>query len=70
MNSSVTRTELFAFWYWIEAKCLGVEPHVEAGIAERRRLLLLARLAPDEVGDVRVVDVEHQHLCGSAGLSP
>ena len=21
MNSSVTRTELFAFWYWIEAKC-------------------------------------------------
>src|SRR5436305_14539671 len=21
MNASVTRTELFAFWYWIEAQC-------------------------------------------------
>ena len=41
---------------------LRVEPHVEAGVAEGHRLLLLARLAPDEVEDVRVVDVEHDHL--------
>ena len=41
---------------------IAVEPHVEAGVAQRRRLLLLARLAPDEVLDIWVVDVEHDHL--------
>ena len=34
-----------------------VEVHVEPGVAERPRLLLLGRLAPDEVADVGVVDV-------------
>src|SRR6266571_2184628 len=38
---------------------VAVDPHVEAGVAQGGRLLLLARLAPDEVLDVRVVDVEY-----------
>ena len=63
------RTELFAFWYWIEAKCLGVQAHVEAGVAQSERLLLLARLAPDEVDDVGMVDVEHDHLGRATGLA-
>src|SRR5204862_895505 len=39
-----------------------VEAHVEAGIAQSRGLQLLVGLAPDEVEDVGVVDVEHDHL--------
>ena len=61
MNSSVTRTELFAFWYWIDANASLSSHCQKAGVAQRR-LLLLARLAPDEVLDIGVVDVEHDHL--------
>ena len=43
-------------------EAVAVDRHVEAGVAQGGRLLLLARLAPDEVADVRVVDVEHDHL--------
>ena len=35
MNSSVTRTELLAFWYWIEWPVAAVEVHVEAGGLEQ-----------------------------------
>ena len=48
---------------------LRVEPHVEAGVAQRRRLLLLLGLAPDEVLDVGVVDVEHDHLRRAASAA-
>ena len=43
-------------------EALAVDRHVEAGLGERCRLVLLLGLAPDEVADVRVVDVEHDHL--------
>ena len=46
-----------------------VDRHVEAGVAQRRRLLLLVGLAADELADVRVVDVEHDHLRGAARLA-
>ena len=69
MNSSVTRTELLAFWYWIEWLSRAVEVHVEAGVAQRPGLALLAGLAPDELLDVGVVDVEDDHLGGAAGLA-
>ena len=39
-----------------------VERHVVAGRLEDARLLLLVRLAPDELLDVGVVDVEDDHL--------
>ena len=39
-----------------------VERHVVAGRLEHARLLLLARLAPDELDDVGMVDVEDDHL--------
>ena len=39
-----------------------VERHVVARLLEDARLPLLLRLAPDELLDVRVVDVEHDHL--------
>ena len=48
---------------------LGVEAHVEAGVAQGGRLLLLVGLAPDELLDVRVVDVEHDHLGRAAGAA-
>ena len=48
---------------------LEVEGHVEAGVAQRRCLLLLAGLAPDELDDVRVVDVENDHLGRPARLA-
>src|SRR5690606_16561505 len=41
--------------------------HVEAGVPERADLVLLARLALDELLDVRVVDVEHDHLRRAPG---
>ena len=48
---------------------LAVEVHVEAGVAQRARLALLDGLAPDEVFDVGVVDVEDDHLGGAARLA-
>ena len=39
-----------------------VERHVVAGRLEDACLLLLVGLAPDELGDVGMVDVEHDHL--------
>ena len=72
MNSSVTRTELLAFWYWTLSDVLAAEVHVEAGVAQRADLVLLARLGLDELLDVGVVDVEDDHLGrapgGAAGL--
>ncbi len=53
MNSSVTRTELLAFWYWRADRILAVEVHVEPGVAQDAGLALLYGLAPDEVLDVR-----------------
>ena len=44
MNSSVTRTELLAFWYWIEWLSRAVEVHVEAGVAQGAGLALLMAL--------------------------
>ena len=69
MNSSVTRTELLAFWYWMENDVGAVEVHVEAGVAQHAGLVLLLGLAPDELLDVGVVDVEDDHLGGAAGLA-
>ena len=69
MNSSVTRTELLAFWYWIENESDAVEVHVEAVVAQDARLALLLDLAPDELLDVGVVDVEDDHLGRPAGLA-
>ena len=42
-----------------------VEAQVEPGLAEDTRLALLARLAPDEVSDIRMIGVEHDHLGGT-----
>jgi hypothetical protein len=39
-----------------------VDGHVEARVAQGRGLVLLLGLAPDELADVRVVDVQHDHL--------
>ncbi len=39
-----------------------VEVHVEPGVAQYTCLALLERLAPDEVLDVGVVDIENDHL--------
>jgi len=47
----------------------GVERHVVARRLENARLALLLGLAPDELLDVGVVDVEHDHLRGSACLA-
>ena len=41
---------------------LAAEVHVEAGVAQRADLVLLARLGLDELLDVGVVDVEDDHL--------
>ena len=46
-----------------------VERHVVAGLLEDARLLLLLGLAPDELLDVRVVDVENDHLRRAPGLA-
>ena len=48
---------------------VAVERHVVAGLAQGVGLLLLLRLAPDELLDVGVVDVEDDHLGGAAGLA-
>src|SRR5690606_30795641 len=41
--------------------------HVETGVAEHADLVLLLGLGLDELLDVRVVDVENDHLRGPAG---
>ena len=46
---------------------LAAEVHVEAGVAQRADLVLLARLGLDELLDVGVVDVEHDHLGRAPG---
>ncbi len=46
---------------------LAAEVHVEAGVAQHADLVLLARLGLDELLDVGVVDVEHDHLRRAAG---
>ena len=69
MNSSVTRTELLAFWYWMEKASDAVEVHVEPGVAQHPGLALLEGLAPDEVLDVGMVDVEDDHLGRPPGLA-
>ena len=69
MNSSVTRTELLAFWYWIEVKPSPSIDMSKPASRSARGLLLLVGLAPDEVLDVRMVDVEHDHLGRAAGLA-
>ena len=46
-----------------------VEVHVEAGVAQHASLALLFDLAPDELFDVGVVDVEDDHLGGAPGLA-
>ncbi len=46
---------------------LAAEVHVEAGVAQRADLVLLARLGLDELLDVGVVDVEDDHLGRAAG---
>ena len=42
MNASVTRTELFAFWYWIEAQC-GESSDMSYPAAERTRAFSSSR---------------------------
>jgi len=67
MNSSETRTELLAFWYWTLAMSLPPKVHVEPGVAEDPDLLLLAHLGLDELLHVGVIDVEDDHLRGPPG---
>ena len=47
-----------------------IKTHVESCICECSGLLLFVGLAPDEVLDVRVIDVEHDHLGRTTSLSP
>jgi len=51
-------------------EAVAVDRHVKAGVAQRGGLVLLLGLAPDELADVRVVDVEHDHLRRSRVLPP
>ena len=48
---------------------LAVEVHVEPGVAQGAGLPLLVGLAPDEVLDVGMVDVQDHHLRGAPGLA-
>ena len=50
-------------------EAVAVDRHVEPGVAQRGGLVLLLGLAPDELADVRVVDVEHDHLRCAARLA-
>ena len=68
MNSSVTRTELLAFWYWIEWLSLPSRS-MSKPASRSARLALLDRLAPDELFDVGVVGVEDDHLRRAARLA-
>ena len=70
MNSSVTRTELLAFWKKMRAVGFGVGAGaVVAGLHEVPGLGFFLHLALDEVFDVGVVDVEDDHLGGAAGFA-
>jgi hypothetical protein len=51
MNSSVTRTELLAFWYWTEAMSRPSRS-ISKPASRRTGSSLLARLDPDELLDV------------------
>ena len=54
----------------LDAEAVGaVEIHVEAGVAQHTRLALLFGLAPHELLDVGVVDVEDDHLGGTPSLA-
>ena len=46
-----------------------VEVHVEAGIAQHAGLVLFFALAPDELFDIWVIDVEDDHFRGTTGLA-
>ena len=62
MNASVTRTELLAFWYWIDVK---PSPSMDMSKPARASASALSSsLALHQMNslDVRVVDVEHDHL--------
>ena len=50
-------------------EAVAVDRHVKAGVAQRGGLVLFLGLAPDEVPDVRVIDIEHDHLRGPARLA-
>ena len=70
MNSSLTRTELLAFWKKMEREGFGVGAGaVVAGCDEGVGLGFFLGLALDEVDDVGMVDVEDDHLGGAAGLA-
>ena len=62
MNSSVTRTELLAFWYCTEV--MSAPPRSMSNPASRRARILSSslRLGHHELLDVGVVDVEDDHL--------
>ena len=63
MNSSLTRTELLAFWKKMDEIGLGVRARtVVAGPDQREGLGLFLRLALDEVDDVRMIHVQDHHL--------
>ncbi len=69
MNSSVSRTELFAFWYWIDWK---PSPSIDmSNPASRSAAALSSSLALHQMklADVGVVDVEHDHLGRAARLA-
>ncbi|CAB4816879.1 unannotated protein [freshwater metagenome] len=46
-----------------------IEIHVEAGVAKGTSLLLFTGLAPDELFDVGMIDIEDDHLGGAASLA-
>ena len=50
-------------------EALAVDRHVKAGVAQSLGLVLLLGLAPDELTDVGMIDVEHDHLRRTAGLA-
>src|SRR5450759_3093910 len=49
---------------------LAAEVHVEAGVPQDANLLLFPGLEVDELLDVGMVDVEHDHLRGPSGSAP
>ena len=70
MKSSVTRTQLLAFWKKMERVGVGVGmgavvSHGDQGVG----LGFFFLLALDEFDDVGMVDVEDDHLGGAAGLA-